>query len=474
MSSSLTPLPNDYTVPLVRNLEVVGYQPTSGASKVVLRWTVPEDTRYVDHYEVWVSRTAYQNENPYMVASVSNPPAAFTVTADQDTVAVLYVRTVMKDGRASAIYECPAAAVNVYRFVAGPEDISPGSIQNQHFDRVSAYRIKIVDADIVSLTANKITAGTLHIGGVNIAGPGQAFVYDNNDNVIAFIGQYGSYRGIWGKAVWIGGSGPADAPFYVDSSGSVFLSNAADTSKRVSFRLQRNNTETIIDNFTEGSDVIGLRVRRLSDNLRSDVIPGAFSTYQAGGYPSSRMSPSSVVVYSSLNDYCGISSTGLSLVSSGSVVAAVQTSYIQAPSYRVGGSTVIDSSRAGDFTTLRINGTTVVNSSRVVDCSALYVSGSLVVDGYWNIFGSSLSLSGYAYVLNYVRTDQSFNVYGDDVILRTLGATSGYGAFRPRYFSSSSRPTLQDRELALWWDGSAFYLLARVGSNHFRVQMTLA
>jgi hypothetical protein len=98
--------------------------------------------------------------------------------------------------------------------------------------------------------------------------------------------------------------------------------------------------------------------------------------------------------------------------------------------FRVGNQEVISGARAGKFNLLQVGGLTVV-------------------DGSQNAYLSSLTIGG----------------------ATKIGPG---GDLRPRYFSSSSRPTLEDGELAHWWDGSTFWLLSRVGSNYFKVQMQSA
>jgi hypothetical protein len=44
------------------------------------------------------------------------------------------------------------------------DQITLGAVQDQHFDRISGNKIRVTNADIVSLQASKITAGTLDVG----------------------------------------------------------------------------------------------------------------------------------------------------------------------------------------------------------------------------------------------------------------------------------------------------------------------
>jgi len=90
---------------------------------------------------------------------VDDAPAAFTITTDQDTAALMTVRTVMKNGLSTDLRSSPTAAVNVYKFVASAADIAAGAIGDSHFDRLTANKIVIENADIGSLNASKINAG---------------------------------------------------------------------------------------------------------------------------------------------------------------------------------------------------------------------------------------------------------------------------------------------------------------------------
>ena len=154
----LPPFPTDGDIPLPMALQLVSSIAVSGATKVVLNWIKPPNPN-IDHFEVWVQRTAFQSENPYQIAAVDDAPAAFTITTDQDTAALMTVRTVMKNGLSTDLRSSPTAAVNVYKFVASAADIAAGAIGDSHFDRLTANKIVIENADIGSLNASKINAG---------------------------------------------------------------------------------------------------------------------------------------------------------------------------------------------------------------------------------------------------------------------------------------------------------------------------
>ena len=70
--------------------------------------------------------------------------------------------------------------------------------------------------------------------------------------------------------------------------------------------------------------------------------------------------------------------------------------------------------------------------------------------------------------------DGSRNAKFASLIIGGTTRIGSSGEFIPRYFSSATRPTLADGEVALWWDSanSKLYWLTRIGSNYFRVEMT--
>ncbi len=149
----LPPIDGDVRVEPVGNVQLIQAEQTSGATKVAIRWTEPENLE-VDRYEVWVSRTAYSSESPYLVASVQHSPAAFTVTADQDTAAIAYIRTVYKNGLGTDLNASPTVtfAVDV-----PTSEVADGSITDAKLDRTGDGKIVITATDIQNITASQIT-----------------------------------------------------------------------------------------------------------------------------------------------------------------------------------------------------------------------------------------------------------------------------------------------------------------------------
>lgn len=153
--------PFDYetAVPLAEELQVLSQTQEIGTTHAVISWSNPDPGR-VDHFEIWAKNATAQSDQPYMIASVEAPPAAFSLESDQDTSVAVQVRTVMKDGLGSTLAQSPSVGLSITH---APPDIPDGSIGDAKLDRITDP-IQITAADITSLNADQINAGTLNVG----------------------------------------------------------------------------------------------------------------------------------------------------------------------------------------------------------------------------------------------------------------------------------------------------------------------
>lgn len=163
----LSPVDADIRVPSAENVELISSEALSGATKVAIRWVKPDDPN-IDRFEIWVSRTAYESSTPYLAISVKDSPAAFTVTADRDTSAVAYIRTVMKNGLGTDLNASPTVSFNVYEYVPSTE-IPDGSVTDNKLDRVTAQRVLIRNSDLDRVTANRIVINDADIGNLSVS-----------------------------------------------------------------------------------------------------------------------------------------------------------------------------------------------------------------------------------------------------------------------------------------------------------------
>jgi hypothetical protein len=102
-----------------------------------------------------------------------------------------------------------------------------GQITSAQIASVNAATITgtIQGSNIANINASTINTGSLTTGSTGVT---TLNVLGNSSSTVAQLGllSNGSY-GLWGKNVWIGGSGPGSAPVSVDSSGNfVMTSNA--------------------------------------------------------------------------------------------------------------------------------------------------------------------------------------------------------------------------------------------------------
>lgn len=99
--------------------------------------------------------------------------------------------------------------------------ITSAKIANAAVGSAAIAALAVGDAHIANVSATKINTGTLYVGGSGMAG--QISVANTSNQKIGWIGTESSYSGGWFKNLWVGGSGPSDAPLVSDSAGKVTL-----------------------------------------------------------------------------------------------------------------------------------------------------------------------------------------------------------------------------------------------------------
>ncbi len=117
-SQPLVMLGWDSRVPQVRNIEVTpntvvtNLNFTLGAATwdCTLRWINPGDPR-VDHYEIWAKIGT--NNEPVRLSAHAQSPARLNFAVTIASVVVLYVVTVLKDGKRNNTNSAPTATVSV-------------------------------------------------------------------------------------------------------------------------------------------------------------------------------------------------------------------------------------------------------------------------------------------------------------------------------------------------------------------------
>ena len=113
-------------------------------------------------YEVWVTRPDGSSD---IVSTVIQSPAVFTVSVDEATPMRFTIRA--KAGERTISFDkSPSVAALIPAPATGA--LGPNSVGETELIHDGPNRIVIVSADILSLVANKISAGTLDAGQVNV------------------------------------------------------------------------------------------------------------------------------------------------------------------------------------------------------------------------------------------------------------------------------------------------------------------
>ena len=146
---------------LPTNLELESVTPSAGGAFVILSWMgwQPE----VETFEIWLEKP---DEPAEKIGEFETSPATLTISVEVETPVVLTVRARAGD-RTVGFAQSPSVAAVIPAPVSGG-DPGPMSIGESHLIHVGENRIVIVDADILNLNANKINAGQIDAGVINV------------------------------------------------------------------------------------------------------------------------------------------------------------------------------------------------------------------------------------------------------------------------------------------------------------------
>ena len=295
----------------------------------------------------------------------------------------------------------------------------PGTYELTQFiiynDRLKIFQI---EGDLVvqgSIDSDRLNTNEIMVGGGG-GRPGKIGVYNAAGVQIGFIGVEDGYEGGWFKKIRIGGTSKA-APVITADSTAVTINGAT-------FTLNLNGVTTTIDNAAVGGQYAGLKIALNSTGYKSAVVPSFFGAYNGSDVLLARLT--GMGGYGAMTVY---GSAGLVAVevngSAGGDVSVRDASALE--TIRAMGSTGLLSATGG----FQVNYTTVIDSARIADFVSLKIGATEVIDS-------------------------SRNVKGQHV---------------PQYFTTT--PTLNDGELAAYWDGSALWLYYKKGMNTFRVGLVL-
>ena len=135
---------------------------TAGAAGafVILSWMgwQPE----VETFEIWLEAPDQPAEK---IGEFATSPATLTINVKVDTPVVLTVRARAGD-RTVGFAQSPSVAALIPAPISSA--LGPNSVGDSHLIHVGTDRIVITSADIVNLTANKLTAGTIDAGIIDV------------------------------------------------------------------------------------------------------------------------------------------------------------------------------------------------------------------------------------------------------------------------------------------------------------------
>ena len=145
---------------LPTNLELESVTPSAGGAFVILSWMgwQPE----VETFEIWLEKP---DEPAEKIGEFETSPATLTISVEVETPVVLTVRARAGD-RTVGFAQSPSVAAVIPAPVSG--GLGPMSVGESHLIHVGENRIVIIDADILNLNANKIDAGQIDAGIINV------------------------------------------------------------------------------------------------------------------------------------------------------------------------------------------------------------------------------------------------------------------------------------------------------------------
>lgn len=149
-------------VPLVQDLKISSASNGSSTS-VVLNWIEPQDSQ-IEGYDIYSKNITDQASSWTKIGEVTQPPFGLNILADSNKTINFGVRTKYRNGLGTSIENmvtAPLAVTEPVASITSPSQVGPNVIGDSAFVRSGGDRIAIQDADIGTLSAGKITAGSL-------------------------------------------------------------------------------------------------------------------------------------------------------------------------------------------------------------------------------------------------------------------------------------------------------------------------
>jgi hypothetical protein len=241
---------------------------------------------------------------------------------DTQEIWTIYAQSIGPNSRLNTIVPGTTPSQNVtIEDQAGLGGLKLNRIDSTTFD---TSEFEITGGNIFAMkyiTADKIVTGTLKVGGGGNK-PGQLGVFDAVGSLIGWIGEQGAYYGGWMKQLWVGGTDPTNAPFYVDGGANVVLSNVGAYEPSISlagtnFDVDINSTDGIkvsIDGGTYIDSVASMDANAILIKDSSTTYPATWMS-KTQSYTASKLITSSLV--GAFMDTLGTQDSGRIWVSEG-------------------------------------------------------------------------------------------------------------------------------------------------------------
>ena len=259
----LNPVDGDLRVPPAEFVQLLGSNQTSGVTAVALGWQKPSNN-LIDRFEIWIQRTAYSSQNPFMAVAVTDSPASFSVTSDQNTVCIATIVTVLKNGLRTDFKSSPTVTFNVSVVTA---------------TSVSSLNLN-ANGKTVSIDSNAFNA--THIESIEVkdnVSANAALIYDalialfktdpnNNIRVVSIenAGNVGIIRLTTGS-----GSG------HIDGQGSTIVLDA--TSGNISFEGMLRTSASLASTATAGAATLPSNPIGFLNMIYNGVLAGKIAIY---------------------------------------------------------------------------------------------------------------------------------------------------------------------------------------------------
>lgn len=116
------------SIPPVSNLRATKGNAILGQTKLTVTWTDPDDISQVGRYNIYLTGNVTGQTQEIQVASSRKSPAIFNILPDLQTSITVYVQTVLRNGQAMDISQCPTTTITSL----DPQKVGIGTINPQY------------------------------------------------------------------------------------------------------------------------------------------------------------------------------------------------------------------------------------------------------------------------------------------------------------------------------------------------------